>query len=81
MVGVAQLVRAPGCGPGGRGFKSHRSPHGVWRSPVSAPALGAGGRGFESLHPDNKNPCQYIDEGFLFIQNLDMLYYSSIYSL
>ena len=26
MVGVAQLVRAPGCGPGGRGFKSHRSP-------------------------------------------------------
>ena len=27
MVGVAQLVRAPGCGPGGRGFDSHRSPH------------------------------------------------------
>ena len=26
MVGVAQLVRAPGCGPGGRGFKSHHSP-------------------------------------------------------
>jgi hypothetical protein len=26
MVSVAQLVRAPGCGPGGRGFKSHRSP-------------------------------------------------------
>ena len=52
MVGVAQQVRAPGCGPGGRGFKSHRSPHGVWRSPVSAPALGAGGRGFESLHSD-----------------------------
>ena len=26
MVGVAQLVRAPGCGPGGRGFKSRRSP-------------------------------------------------------
>ena len=25
-VGVAQLVRAPGCGPGGRGFDSHRSP-------------------------------------------------------
>ncbi len=25
-VGVAQLVRAPGCGPGGRGFKSPRSP-------------------------------------------------------
>ena len=26
MVGVAQLVRAPGCGPGGRGFDSHHSP-------------------------------------------------------
>ncbi len=26
MVDVAQSVRAPGCGPGGRGFKSHRSP-------------------------------------------------------
>ena len=27
MVSVAQLVRAPDCGPGGRGFESHRSPH------------------------------------------------------
>ena len=27
MVGIAQLVRAPGCGPGGRGFESHYSPH------------------------------------------------------
>ena len=26
MVDVAQLVRAPGCGSGGRGFKSHLSP-------------------------------------------------------
>src|SRR4051812_42827142 len=29
MVGVAQLVRAPDCGSGGRGFKSPRSPCGV----------------------------------------------------
>ena len=28
MVGMAQLVRALGCGPGDRGFKSHYSPHG-----------------------------------------------------
>ena len=28
VVGVAQLVRAPGCGPGGRGFESPRSPVG-----------------------------------------------------
>ena len=26
MAGVAQVVRAPGCGPGGRRFKSGRSP-------------------------------------------------------
>jgi hypothetical protein len=27
MVILAQLVRAPGCGPGGHGFDPHRSPH------------------------------------------------------
>ena len=27
VAGVAQLVRAFGCGPKGRGFESHRSPH------------------------------------------------------
>ncbi len=27
MAGVAQVVRAPDCGSGGRGFKSHHSPH------------------------------------------------------
>ena len=27
VVGVAQLVRALGCGPGGRGFETHHSPH------------------------------------------------------
>jgi hypothetical protein len=26
VVDVAQLVRAPGCGPGGRGFNSRHSP-------------------------------------------------------
>ena len=26
MVGIAQLVRAPDCGSGGRGFESHYSP-------------------------------------------------------
>src|SRR5579864_8024579 len=31
MVGVAQLVRAPGCGPGCRGFESPRSPHRLYR--------------------------------------------------
>ena len=27
VVPVAQLVRAPGCGPGGRRFKSGQAPH------------------------------------------------------
>jgi hypothetical protein len=27
MVGVAQLVRAPDCGSGGRGFETRHSPH------------------------------------------------------
>lgn len=27
MADVAQLVRAPVCGTGGRGFKPHHSPH------------------------------------------------------
>jgi hypothetical protein len=31
MVGVAQLVRALGCGPRGRGFESPRSPQIVGR--------------------------------------------------
>ncbi len=51
MVGVAQLVRAPGCGPGGQGFKSLHSPHLVYggRSSVGrAPGCGPGGRGFKS---------------------------------
>lgn len=34
MVGVAQLVRAPGCGPGGRGFETHHSPHFTFKRTV-----------------------------------------------
>lgn len=29
MADVAQLVRAPGCGSGGRGFETHHSPQNV----------------------------------------------------
>ncbi len=37
VVGVAQLVRAPGCGPGGRGFESRRSP--VLLPGIAAPGV------------------------------------------
>ena len=38
MVGVAQLVRAPGCGPGGRGFETPRPPHSLAGIEKSMPA-------------------------------------------
>ena len=37
-VGVAQLVRAPGCGPGGRGFETPRSPRKTSGDPHGLPA-------------------------------------------
>jgi hypothetical protein len=37
VVGVAQLVRAPGCGPGGRGFESPRSPVRLLFGAIHAP--------------------------------------------
>ena len=36
-VGVAQLVRAPGCGPGGRGFETPRSPRNMPEPRQSGP--------------------------------------------
>ena len=37
MVAIVQLVRTPGCGPGGRGFKSHWSPQNIKRFTISRP--------------------------------------------
>ena len=45
MVGVAQVARAPDCGSGGRGFKSHHPPHKkiIGASPSGkAPVFGTG---------------------------------------
>ena len=39
MVSVAQLVRAPDCGSGGRGFESHHSPNKIIKKGLSAPFL------------------------------------------
>ena len=52
MVGIAQLVRAPDCDSGGRGFDSHCSPHFVGVSPSGkAPDFDSGIRRSESCHP------------------------------
>ena len=37
MVGIAQLVRAPDCGSGGRGFESHYSPVVMFRASLNGP--------------------------------------------
>ena len=56
MAGVAQLVRAPDCGPGGREFDSRRPPHLFFktlgcRQVVKAPDFDSGIRRFKSCHP------------------------------
>lgn len=57
MVGVAQLVRAPDCGSGGRGFETHHSP-----SLVQAP----NGAFFVGLTA--KNPAEKENANF-YIKN------------
>ena len=39
MVGVAQLVRAPDCGSGGRGFDPRHSPHFFFQKPLQNESL------------------------------------------
>ena len=56
MVDVAQLVRAPGCGPGGRGFESHHSPQNIGMSPSGkASDFDSDMRRFESCHPCHRS--------------------------
>ena len=65
MVGMAQLVSAPDCGSGGRGFESHYPPHFflyngfalsyTGLSPSGkAPDFDSGIRWFESSQPSQK---------------------------
>ena len=75
MVGIAQLVRVPGCGPGGRGFESHYSPHftdsayyGVSPS-GKAPDFDSGTRRFKSCHPSQFfDPLAQLVEHLTFNQ-------------
>ena len=57
MAGVAQLVRAPDCGPGGREFDSLCPPHLFYilgcRQVVKAPDFDSGIRRFKSCHPSH----------------------------
>lgn len=49
MVGVAQLVRAPVCGTGGRGFETHRPPQVAFVAQLDrATDFGSVGCGFDS---------------------------------
>ena len=56
MVGIAQLVRVPGCGPGGRGFNSHYSPQ-IYLTPLGCRQAVRHGilipasRRFDPFHP------------------------------
>ena len=57
MVTVAQLVRAPGCGPGGRGFNSPRSPR--RRQPVMYPPRSSRGLGRRPFTPVTRVQIPY----------------------
>ena len=57
MASVAQLVRAPGCGPGCRGFDPHRSPHKKRSSlPLTSAPLGSVAH-LREAHPDLLPPA------------------------
>ena len=52
MVGIAQLVRASGCGPEGRGFESHYSPHvGMDYAPFKIPSRMTGDFSYPVILP------------------------------
>ena len=55
MVGMAQLVRASGCGPEGRGFETHYSPH--KKTEQVADLLC-----FFKLNPPRRNKYTIVDE-------------------
>ena len=61
MVVVAQLVRAPGCGPGGRGFESLLPPHFFCQN------FGKKNNEAARLHFTARSATSLKTEGFLYI--------------
>jgi hypothetical protein len=67
LVGIAQLVRAPDCGSGSRGFESHYSPSILGCSQAGkAPDFDSGIRWFESSHPSLYGPLAQPVEHMTF---------------
>ncbi len=66
VVGLAQLVRVPGCGPGSRGFKSHIPPQ-FLQKPIGVSPSGkaldfdSSIRRFESCHPSQDPLAQSVE--------------------
>ena len=67
MVGVAQLVSAPDCGSGGRGFESLYPPYNGLSPSGKAQDFDSCTRGFESRWPSGKRLNFYYGNSAFFI--------------
>lgn len=72
-MGIAQLVRAPDCGSGGRGFDSHYSPHLIMGCSQVGKATDFDSvmRRFESCHPSQYGPLAQSVEHLTFNQGVE----------
>ena len=57
MLRVAQMVRAPGCGPGGRRFETGHAPHG-FLAQLGITALRCRGRKSKAMIPAAVEKCE-----------------------
>ncbi len=70
MVSIAQLVRAPGCGPGGQGFKSLYSPKFFrpHRLMVRTPPFHGGNMGSNPVGVTNKKAASKYCAAFFILK-------------